>query len=351
MLIVYLARKLTHSRLAAFLTPLLWLANPSLVLPMAWTSAYNEIQCTTFLLTSFALFIRYTETENKTYLWAQYVTFCLGFGSNELMVVYPGIAAAYVFLFRREYLRKTTPMFIISAVFAVIHRIVGYPAGGPYSMSFRPTAILFTFVKYLGILFSGFTSGVVFGWSALSEKIWAVALIAVLVGFAIFRALRRDYIALFGLDWFAIVLGPFLLLPRHITSYYVMIPAIGAAIAAAYALAYVYERSRGLTVAATLAAGVYLLLSSVTTYRQMEWHFNRASRAHAFVDSVVEAKRQHPGNLVLLDNIDDQLFWAAVYDLPFRRIFSWRDVLLTPRKSRPNSRSQLSGFSRWLLLP
>ena len=49
-LIMLVARKLTKSELSGFLAPLFWLSNIALIIPMSWTSAYNEVQYPTFLL-------------------------------------------------------------------------------------------------------------------------------------------------------------------------------------------------------------------------------------------------------------------------------------------------------------
>ncbi len=141
-LVMLVARKLTKSDLAAVVAALLWLANIALVTPMAWTSAYNEIQCATFLLLSFYLFIRYTETGERKFYWAQCATFLLGFGALEINVVYPAIAALYAFSFARRYLKSTLPLFAVSAAFAAVDRFVGSkPENFYYDMTFRPGAI------------------------------------------------------------------------------------------------------------------------------------------------------------------------------------------------------------------
>jgi len=61
--------------------------------------------------------------------------------------------------------------------------------------------------------------------------------------------------------------------------------------------------------------------------------FDRADRVRALVQSVAYAKHIHPGKLILLKDVDDELFWASVYDSPFH-IFGWNDVFLAP-DSRP----------------
>ncbi len=49
-LIAWITLRITGSRIAGFLAPVLWTANTSLTLVMTWTSAYNEALCALFLL-------------------------------------------------------------------------------------------------------------------------------------------------------------------------------------------------------------------------------------------------------------------------------------------------------------
>ncbi len=49
-LITWITIHTTGSRIAGFVAPILWSANYSLFTPLTWTSAYNEIMCSAFLL-------------------------------------------------------------------------------------------------------------------------------------------------------------------------------------------------------------------------------------------------------------------------------------------------------------
>src|SRR5260370_2674939 len=153
-LVILVTRKLTKSQLAGFVAPLLWVANPVLLIPMTWTASYNEIQCTTFLLLAFYLFIRYTETGERKYYWAQWAIFVLGFGSLEIIVVYPAIAAVYAYLFSPRTMLSTLPMFGASAVYALVHRIAAGDIGGGfyYDMDFHVRTLLSTMKQYWHIL-------------------------------------------------------------------------------------------------------------------------------------------------------------------------------------------------------
>ena len=64
-LLTSLTCRITKSRLAGFLAPILWLANSALSTPMTWTSSYNQVLCAFFLLLAFRLFVEYTETGKR----------------------------------------------------------------------------------------------------------------------------------------------------------------------------------------------------------------------------------------------------------------------------------------------
>ena len=330
-LLMLVARKLTGSAVAAFLTPLLWLANVALIIPMAWTSAYNEIQCTSFLLLSFYLFIRYTETGERKFYWAQCATFLLGFGSLEINVVYPAIAALYALLFARRYLLSTLPLFVVSAVFAVVDRLSASSDNTSfyYEMDFHPGAVLRTLSQYINIMLGVPAYGRMHNWRR-GLILAAVALLVVsIIGFVAWQTWKRRFLPLFALGWFLGILAPLLPLHNHITEYYVAIPAIGIAMLAAYACSLAWQRGWRSTIGAAALVLLYAVPSMSVVHAGMISYFDRADRGRALTQSVAYAKHIHPGKMIFLKDVDDELFWECVYDKPFQ-VFDWHDVYLTP---------------------
>lgn len=329
-LVMLIARKLTRSALAGFLAPLLWLANAALVRPMSWSSTYNEVLCSTFLMLSFYLFIRFTETGDKKLYWAQWTTFVLGFGALEINVVYPAIAAIYALLFARRYFRHTLPMFVFSALFAVIQRRFGAQSGNYYyDLNFHPGSLIHTLGQYwkllLGVpLYVELNQG-----PAWVARLGVLALTAGIVGFVAWQTWKRRYLPLFFVCWFLIVLGPLLPLHNHVTDYYVSIPAIGIAMLGSYAISLAFANGFGSAVLAIALALTYAIPSVKVVRAEMLQLFSAADRGRAVVQSVAYAKLVHPGKTILLKNIDNELFWQVIYDSPFR-IFGWNDVFLTP---------------------
>lgn len=334
LLVMLVTRKLTKSALAGFLAPLLWLVNTSLVTPMTWTSAYNEIQWATFLLLSFYLFLRYTETGERRFYWAQWLTFVLGFGSLEINVVYPAVAALYAVIFARRYWLSTLPMFVASAAFAVAHRLASSNAQGfYYDMDFHVRSLLNVLWQYWNILLG------VPGYVHLRGRpVWwgyaaVLLLTSAILGFAAWQAWKRRFLPLFWLGWFLIILSPLLPLHNHVTDYYVHMPAIGIAMLAAYAIALAWQRGWTRAALAAALALLYMVPSAIAGRIGVRYNFDHGDRVRVLIQSVAYAKRIHPGKTILLKDVDDELFWDAIYDSPFH-IFGWNDVFVTP-DSRP----------------
>src|SRR5208283_4662321 len=120
-LISSLARRISNSRVAGFLAPILWTANGALAFPMAWTSAYMHILCGTCILVALHFLIRYIETGKRSDYVFQWLVFLFGFGVMESMIVYPAIAAAYTLLRARKRFFSTLPLFGASILFWVLH--------------------------------------------------------------------------------------------------------------------------------------------------------------------------------------------------------------------------------------
>lgn len=328
-LLIAITRKLTKSDVAAFLAPLLWLANVAQVTPIAWTSAYNEVQCASFILVGFYLFLRYTETGRRGFYWAQWATFLLGFGANEINLVYPALAALYAILFARRYWLSTLPMFAVSAAYALLHRIVtGASPGFYYDMDFHPGWLFRAVWQYWKILVAVPEFGQFQHWPLWIQTTAVLIFAAAIPGFIAWQARQRRFLPLFLLGWFLIALAPLLPLHNHVTDYYLFIPALGMAMLAAQAMALAFRRAPAGILAAAVAL-LYLVPSTIQAHRNTADIFDRGDLARFLVQSVAYAKHIHPGKTILLNNVDDALFWTAVYGAPFH-ILGWADVFMTP---------------------
>ncbi|MDE3197265.1 MAG: glycosyltransferase family 39 protein, partial [Acidobacteriota bacterium] len=233
LLLAWIVRRVTNSPLAGFIASLCWAANSALVTVMAWNSAYNELMCAGFLLAAMALLIRYAETGKTRYWWAQFAVFVLGFGVLEINVVYPALAAAYALFAapkeqRARLLKRTAPLVLLSIVYFAIHQTVApAPKSGPYAI--HPDARIFqTFLTY------GQWSLLPENWEAFGRSrafgtliAWSCAI--AIAALLILEAKKRRGIVLFFVCWYLAPLAPVLVLPGHVTGYYLTIPLLGLA--------------------------------------------------------------------------------------------------------------------------
>lgn len=315
-----IARRLTGGSLVAGVAaPVLWLCNANLYIPMAWSSAYNQVLCGFFLLLALWLWIRYTDTEDARYYWLQFGVFVLGFGALEINVVYPALALLFAVCFgRSQFAMQTVPMFGVSTIYAVVHRLSA-PASRDdvYGMYFD-TSVFQTLWQYLRLAMGAERYASWKHWNVPAfQAAAAIAGVALLI-FVVWMLIRRQWMAAFGLGWFLVVLAPVLLLKNHITDYYLFLPVIGLAMLGGWGLSLAFQRSRlvgALVLALTL---VYALPSAVMARGMTIRYYIVARRARAFVRSVAAADRLHPRKTIVVRHMDDDLFWAAWWDGPFR---------------------------------
>lgn len=317
-LLMRITRRVTGSDRAAFIAPILWAASSTLTVALDWSSAYNEVCCAFFLLLSFDLLLRYFETgERKYWIW-QFVTFVLGFGALELMVVYPAVAAAYALLFAPKYFRRTLWLFLPSLVYTAIHFAVAPLSHDPnYRMHFDP-GIARIFWDYWALATAAWRPTQI-DW----RPVWleTAAAIAISLGF-LWCLYRNRRLAAFCLGWFVLVIAPLLPLTNHFSEYYASMPAIGLAMLGGWAV------SRYPRVAGPLAL-LYLTLSITDIYVSDKFFYTRARLMKKLVLGLEENRPLYEGKMVLLSGVNSDWFWSGFYDDPFRLI-GISDIRLVP---------------------
>jgi hypothetical protein len=328
MLLCAIVNRLAGSRVAGFAAACLWTVNVGLSTPLAWTSAYNQVLCTLFLLLAFWCFLRYTETgARRWYVW-QWIAFLIGFGALEINVVYPALAALYALCCARRYLLSTVPLFVVSALYTLVHRSVAPKQTGEIYRMYFDTSIVSTLGTYIrwtigqGRFFPRNIRG---HWPTLAaEIVVAVGVIAVIV----WMIRRRQWLALFFAGWFLITIGPVLPLRNHISDYYLTIPSVGLAMLGGWTVARAWRAPRSVQVATALVVLAYAVPSAHATWWQTQYMYLGSKRAQAFVQRVAYAHKLHPNKILLIRNMDSELFWVGFYGDPFR-IFGLRDIYLT----------------------
>lgn len=347
-LIFSITRRLTGSDRAAFLAPLLWIANSKLILVMTWCLAYDYALCGLCLLASFWLLLRWIDTGSRRYYIGMWAVFVLGFGVLETNLVFPMLAAAYALLCARPYFKKTLPLFIPSIAFLVAHLLLIHaPATGAYRMHFTG-AMLRTLARYWAWDFEPVN---LTAFTHLPEVVGVVGMLlfsASLLTFVAFQAYRRTFIPLFFLCWFAIVLAPALPLRDNIQDVYLALPGIGIAMLGATAFDWAWRRSKlhqGLAVALLL---LFLVESVPTDIGGAEWYRERSLRVENLVETVVRKHAENPGKVILLAGIDTPLFYASVNQRAFSA-FGVNDVFLAPGSDAEIAPGDPAALAQFLL--
>jgi hypothetical protein len=314
-----LVRRVTHSRLAGFLAPTLWALNGGLAMVMSWTSAYNQVLCGSFLLLALYCFVRYTEAGQRRFLIAQWVVFLLGFGALETNAVYPALAAAYALCCARPYLRKTAPMFLVSAAYTLLHFWVApvQSAGPAYVGHFGASMLATLWTYWQWALGPARLPLLIIGWPGWVGIAGTLLLTAPLAFFVIWKVRQRQWPVLLPLAWFVLVLLPVLPLRDHVSSHCLTLPTAGLAWLAALALECAFrERWRVKGLALALAA-VYLAAGILGGRTETRLLVARSHAVRTLVWGALRVRERHPGKAIVLAGIDSDVFWAGVSCRPF----------------------------------
>ncbi|MCC6540574.1 MAG: hypothetical protein IT162_23705 [Bryobacterales bacterium] len=150
----------------------------------------------------------------------------------------------------------------------------------------------------------------------------------VAAGAAALLALRwRERLVRFGVAWFAIAVSVYLVVPNHISAYYLVAPAIGLAISLAAAL---HAAPRW---AAALLLGVWLPAQWEYAWRYTSEARRRSTAWEAITTGTREVARRLPhGSAIYLEGLGEELFFSGFTDSPFRLV-GLHTVRITPREA------------------
>lgn len=321
--------RLTRSRLAGFMAPILWIGNAVLVTVMVWDSAYIYALGGLALLSAFWMLLRYIETSELRYYGGMWAIFLSGFLVLEMNFVFPALAAAYTLLCSRAHFRKTLPLFIPSIVFVVADTLlIPKQSTGPYAMHLN-LGIFNSLRAYWVMLFEPLNMPI---FTRIPQYVAVVGMFSftiALAGFVLYEAFRRNLLPLFFLCWFAIVIGPVLPFQEHIVDYYPTLPSIGVAMLGAYALAVAFQRRMWIRIAGSVLLVFFLVESVPSAHGGAKWNNDRSYEVKTLVLGAAELSGHNPDKLILLDGVGDQLYAQALQDGPFR-FLRVENVFLAP---------------------
>jgi hypothetical protein len=326
LLLMAVIRRLTGSKLAGFLAPVLWTGNAVLVMAMAWVCLYKDILCSFTILLAFYFLLRYIETGRTRYNVFQWVTFVLGFGVMESNVVYPAIAVTYTLFCARKYLRTAFALVIPSIAYLAVNVLfVKKQAAGPYTMHFDRNVPV-TFLRYCITALQPGTR-LDHPWTRL---IIPIVLGASLAAYVVVRWRRNDRLPAFFFTWFLFGIAPVLPLSGQFQTYYATLASVGLAMLGAHALASAWGSGRWIWRAPAIVLALSFLIPSVLVARREArgWR-QRGLRAEALVLGVAAAGEAYPGKTIVVDRVDPLLFWDTFRDGAFHAV-DVSDVYLTP---------------------
>ncbi len=310
-LVGLIGEKLTASRAAGLIAALLWAANANAISAVAWPSAYDQVLCAVCLLGAFYSRLRGWRT-------AEWIFYLAGFGAIEITVMYPVLVLIYVLATGREKLRSSVwLLFLPAAIFTALHFwLIPKTAAGPYALSID-SRLPATIATYFAWTFEPASSAL----RSHAEQLQAPELLlgmifGITLGWFTLRGLlKKEWIVAFCAAWFGLLLAPMLLLPGHLTPYYLTLPMIGLAWLAGWAI--LRARSRP---AAYILAALYLIISGAGIQAQTRWFQARSNRMRQVVESAAAEAAAHPGAAIALQGVDDELYQTGFEDHPFRLV-------------------------------
>jgi hypothetical protein len=301
-----IVRRLVASTPAGLYAQILWLVNIGLAPAMGWSSIYNQVLSGFFFLLGFYFLLRHIETGGRKYEMAHWAAFVLGLGALEINVVYPALAALYVWFHARPLLKKILPMFAVSAAAVLLHFYFAPPAhAGVYAPHVDGAigATIWTYWRWVLGPMPAIAAGLIAA-CAMVLTVWGLR--------------RGESTALLGAAWFVFPLLPYLPLPEHKMDYYLAVPSIGIAILGAYAIARIRKFAAAGRIATVLVVLAYAGTSVQAAWTVTQWQHARGEKVEDLVLGVEEVHQAAKGKIILLDGIDSDLFWSGVADLPFR---------------------------------
>jgi len=303
--------RLLGSRGSAAVAVILWVINDTLVEPLVWASASNEVFYAFWFLAAFNALLRWISSQKRVWLWVHAFALVFALGTLELAVTFPAIAAAYVILFERRHWKALLPSAGIVALYVAVHfAAVPLPKDGPYRLSLGwETAA--TFWRYWANVLGPEEYGRIHQVNPAITRLGTALLTAAILLWLGVCARRKRWVPLFCLLWFVVALAPTLPLREHVTPYYAFIPFVGLAWLAGDALASAVSwPGRSIAIA---CAVLYAVCQTPSTIFVRDWNMERSrdvvKREAQLADAVRKIRRVQPDGAVFLTGLDGEQFW------------------------------------------
>lgn len=313
-LVSLIGERLIGSRFAGLLAALLWCANANAVSSVAWVSAYDQVLFAALLLAAFYSRLRGWRV-------AEWLLYLASFGALEIAVVYPVIAVLHALALDRKRVKSALWLFLPAIAFTAARLLLIPAPAGAYALALD-SRLPATISTYSTWTFEPGSSALRSHAQQMQapELLLGMILGVTLLGFALRCLFRRQYAAGFCAAWFIALLAPVLLLPGHLTPYYLTLPTAGLAWLGGWAIVTAWANGGMLRFAAAGLAGAYLIISAAGIQAQTRWFEERSNRMKEVVEAVAATAAEHPGAPIAIQGVDDELYQAGFEDHPFRLV-------------------------------
>ena len=315
-LVLLIGERLTGSRAAGIWAATFWAASANSVPSIVWASGYYQLLCAVCLLG--ALYSRL-----RGWRAAEWACYLAAFGAMEIAPMYAGVALICALALDskgdRKGLRSALWLFLPAAVYTVAHFLfVPKLTSGPYSLSLD-SRLPATIASYLKWTFEPGAAAL----RSRAEQLQAPELLAGLIfgltlgWFTVRCLMRREWTAALFAGWFIVLMAPMLLLPDHLTPYYLTVPSIGIAWLAGWGISRAWAEGGRVRLAVLALAAIFLAISGAGIESQTRWFQMRANRMRQMVDGVAAEAAAYPGSAIVLRGVDAELLNAGYDGHPF----------------------------------
>jgi hypothetical protein len=332
--------RITGSRAAGLMAALLWTTSKVLVTPLAWAAIYEVVLCSFFALAALYARARWLETSARGWLAAEWILYILGFGAQESMVMYPAVAVLYTWtVARRNVLKKgeraVLALFIPALIFTALHTFLVPRLPVEIYRIAVDARLPNTLSLYLRM--------------ALGPEQFASRKIIgpVLAAFFIWRLWRRDWAALFCAGWLLLWLAPVLPLPNHISEYYMTTPLAGMAWLSGWALVAAWRAGIVARIGSAALLALYLVNTVPAINQGTARYLEQTSRVRLVFRGMEQIGEQHPGAIVIFQNVDNDLFQNGFQEANFYQLAGVSRGFLAPgTENSVVAREDLGGIDR-----
>jgi len=341
--------RLTGSRVAGCAAAIFWTTSYALVMPLAWSSAYNQLLCSLLVLCAFYARLRWLESQDIRWRGVEWAAYLLCFGALEIVVMYPAAAAIYTWWVARKRDRAVFALFVPAVAFGAMHFfLVPKNLADVYAIrvdSRLPATVLSYVRTALGP--SRLEELNVPQWSAWGmAATWLIGLS--LAAFALSSIRKGNRVPMFCLAWFFLFLAPVLPLPNHIYDYYTTLPLVGLAWLAGGAIVQSWRSNMVFRMASVVLAAAFLVGSITEISIGTAWFRARAGRMRALYRAV---EKLRPGTVLMLAHVDNELFQSGFQDGPFRLVGINRVYLAPGTEKGIEARQDLGGTAAFTVAP